>query len=144
MNHENLPKAGLRQAVPFFMVENMLRSLQFYRDTLQFEVKIKWEPRGTIEWCWLQRDDAALMLQEYRGLPPAVKRGEGVSVCFICDDALVVHQHLLQLGVQTKEPFVGNGMWVVELTDPDGYCIYFESLTDIAEETTYSQWRKLQ
>ncbi len=41
-----------------------------------------------------------------------------------------------------KEPFVGNGMWVVVLNDPDGYHLDFESITDIPEETTYAEWSK--
>ena len=31
-------------------------------------------------------------------------------------------------------------MWVVGLTDPDGYRIYFESPTDVPEETFLSEW----
>ena len=30
---------------------------------------------------------------------------------------------------------VGNGMWVTEVTDPDGYNLSFQSATDVAEET---------
>lgn len=33
-------------------------------------------------------------------------------------------------------------MWVVRLRDPDGYKIIFESPTDVAEETTYTDWIK--
>lgn len=34
-------------------------------------------------------------------------------------------------------PFVGNGMWVTSLADPDGYWIDFESLMDVPEEKVY-------
>jgi len=35
-------------------------------------------------------------------------------------------------GIQTrKRPFVGNRLWVVPLTDPDGYRIDFESPTEV-------------
>ena len=61
---------NVRQAVPFFMVTNMEKSLQFYINGLGFELKMKWEPRGSIEWCWLQFDLASLMLQEYRDNQP--------------------------------------------------------------------------
>jgi len=40
------------------------------------------------------------------------------------------------------EPFVGNGMWVTTFTDPDNYKIFFESATDVPEETKYSAWNK--
>lgn len=136
-----ITRTNVRQSVPFFMVKSMELSLEFYVARLGFEVKMKWEPRGTIEWCWLQIGQAAIMLQEYRANIPEGKRGEGVSVCFMCDDSLAIYDHLLEQGLScTTEPFVGNNLWVVSLTDPDGYQICFESPTDVQEETTYSLW----
>ena len=44
--------------------------------------------------------------------------------------------------MEASEPFVGNNMWVTGLTDPDGYKLYFESPTDVPEETKYSEWKK--
>ena len=135
---------NIRQAVPFFMVVSMEKSLDFYINGLHFELKIKWEPRGKIEWCWLQIDNASLMLQEYRNNAPTEERGVGVSVCFMCDDALKIYRDALSRGLSPKEPFVGNNLWVVEFKDPDNYSIYFESPTDVPEETTYSEWTKAQ
>jgi lactoylglutathione lyase len=37
---------------------------------------------------------------------------------------------------------VGNNLWVVELSDPDGYKVCFESPTDVPEGTKYSEWSK--
>ena len=34
-----------------------------------------------------------------------------------------------------RTPFVGNHMWVTGLRDPDGYQLYFESPTDVPEDT---------
>ena len=53
----------------------------------------KWEPDGRLRWCWLQCGDAALMLQEFRkegrnSWMPEGKVGEGVSIVFMCEDAL--------------------------------------------------------
>ena len=42
-------------------------------------------------------------------------------------------------GIQASTPFVGNGMWVTSLSDPDGYRIEFESYTDVPEETEFSE-----
>ena len=82
------------------------------------------------------------MLQEYReGFRPAEKLGVGVSVCFICDDALAIYEDILLRGSKPDEPFVGNAMWVVGLTDPDGHNIIFESPTDVLEETKYGEWK---
>jgi hypothetical protein len=61
-----------------------------------------------------------------------------VSVCFICRDALELYRQFRARGVPARRPFVGNGMWVTSLKDPDGYDIHFESLTDAAEESEYS------
>lgn len=142
MNESLLQDINVQQAVPFFMVRNMNDSLSFYVDGLGFVVKIKWEPNGKLEWCWLQLGNASLMLQEYRNSIPSTKRGVGVSVAFICRNALVIYNNALANGLQPREPFVGNNQWVVELTDPDGYPIFFESPTDVEEGTTYFNWKK--
>ena len=133
---------NLKQAVPFFMVTGIDRSLDFYRG-LGFEVKIDWKPQGRIEWCWLEREGVAIMLQEYReGFKPNEKLGQGFSVCFMCKDALALYKQFLQTGLSPQEPFVGNNLWVVNLKDPDDYSISFESPTDVPEETMYSDWIK--
>ena len=134
---------NVRQAVPFFMVVNMHVALEFYTGGLGFELKQKWEPNGTIEWCWLQKDTAAIMLKEYRADVPQEKRGVGFCVCFMCDDALGIYKESLLHGLSPAEPFVGNNLWVVGFRDPDDYQVYFESPTDVPEETTYSEWVKV-
>ena len=142
MNNDFMSNSNVKQAVPFFMVKNMVNSLQFYVERLGFTIKNQWEPRGQIEWCWLQLDNASIMLQEYRQSPPTEKSGEGVSIYFVCEDALIIYDHIVSKGLSASEPFVGNNMWVVGLRDPDGYHIFFESPTDVPEETMYSDWIK--
>jgi len=135
---------NVKQAVPFFLVSNMEASLRFYVAGLGFTMRHSWipdraedKPDGRIRWCWLQLGDAAIMLQEF--LPerrPKETLGTGVSVCFTCEDALALYRELKSRGIQTRQrPFVGNHLWVVSLTDPDGYRIEFESPTDVPEET---------
>jgi hypothetical protein len=63
---------------------------------------------------------------------------KGVSICFQCVDAAA----LLANGIEIKDPFVGNNIWVVAFKDPDGYRPNFESPTDVPEETTYLDWMK--
>ncbi len=70
---------------------------------------------------------------------PAGKVGEGVSICFICEDALAIYRQVTSRGIQASRPFVGNAMWVTSLSDPDGYRIDFESYTDVPEETVLSE-----
>lgn len=139
-----MSEQNLKQAVPFFMVTNIESSLGFYTKGLGFEIKTEWKPEGKIEWCWLERDGIALMLQEYRKeFLPGEKLGVGVSICFMCNDSLALYKEFLQKGIFPQEPFVGNKLWVVQLTDPNGYVICFESPADVPEETTYTEWVKL-
>lgn len=70
---------------------------------------------------------------------PLEKVGQGVTIYFICEDALAIYNTLLVNGIQASKPFVGNGMWVTSQSDPDGYRINFESYTDIPEGTELSE-----
>ncbi len=131
--------ANLKQVVPFYMVTNIDASLRFYVDGLGFAMTSSWRPNGRIEWCWLQRGPAALMLQEYRqGRRPEGALGAGVSVCVVCDDAIAYYKELVSRGVAASRPLVGNRMWETHVADPDGYRLYFESPTDAPEESAWS------
>jgi lactoylglutathione lyase len=122
---------NVQQAVPFFWVADIEASLRFYVDGLGFAMTKKWIPHDKLEWCWLGLGGVALMLQEYRpGKLPTDKRGEGVSICFQCKDAIAIYRDAIARGLQPQRPFVGNGMWVTILHDPDGYTLDFESPTD--------------
>ncbi|HEY8181310.1 MAG TPA: VOC family protein [Thermoanaerobaculia bacterium] len=123
---------NVKQAVPFFGVSNMDASLLFYIDGLGFEMKNKWIDDGKLRWCWLEIGEAALMLQEFR---LEGKVGIGLSICFTCEDAIKIYREITARGIAAKRPFVGNRMWVTEVSDPDGYKLFFESPTDDAEET---------
>ena len=136
-------ETNVKQVVPFFAVSNMKDSLGFYVDGLGFVMTKKWIDEGTVRWCWLQRGGAALMLQDFRreegqSWSPEGKLGLGVSIVFICDDALAIYREATAKGIQASRPFVGNGMWVASLRDPDGYSVEFESYTDVPEDTVFS------
>ena len=144
MADQEQPKPNVRQAVPFFGVTDMAASLRFYVDGLGFVVKIAWQPDGPdIRWCWLELGSAALMLQDYLRDPnhpdrAAGRLGQGVSICLMCEDALAIYRDALAAGLSvSRNPFVGNNLWVVSFIDPDGYRVDFESPTDIPEETEY-------
>jgi catechol 2,3-dioxygenase-like lactoylglutathione lyase family enzyme len=134
---------NVTQAVPFFRVSDMETSLRFYLDGLGFVMTKKWIDEGKLRWCWLEIGDAAIMLQEFRkegqnSWTPDAKVGVGVSICFICEDALAIYRDAIARGLEASRPFVGNGMWCTFLSDPDGYRLEFESLTDVPEETVLS------
>jgi catechol 2,3-dioxygenase-like lactoylglutathione lyase family enzyme len=144
MKPETETETNVKQAVPFFAVSNIEESVRYYVNGLGFEMTKKWIDEGKLRWCWLQHGDAALMLQEFRkeghdAWVPQGKLGEGVSICFICKDALSIYREVTSRGLKASRPFVGNGMWVTSLLDPDGYRIEFESYTDMPEETEFSE-----
>jgi lactoylglutathione lyase len=139
---ETMTSANVKQAVPFFGVSDMQASLRFYVDGLGFKMTRSWipeerNPERKIRWCWLERGEAAIMLQEF--LPerrPKESLGTGINVCFQCEDALALYREFKARGIQTRNrPTVGNGLWVVPVTDPDGYRMEFASPTDAPEES---------
>ena len=135
-------QSNVKEAVPFFAVSNMEVSLQFYMQGLGFEMRNKWIDEGKLRWCWLQLGGAAIMLQEYRkeghdSWLPSCKLGEGVSINFICEDAVAIYKDLIAKELPASRPFVGNNMWVTEIADPDGYRLLFESNTEVPEETVF-------
>lgn len=133
-------ETNVKQAVPFLAVSNIEESVRCYIDGLGFKMTDKWIDDGKLRWCRLEHGGAALMLQEYRKeFLPKEKLGAGVSICFFCKDALAVYRVVKARGIKVSKPFVGNGMWVTSLTDPDGYRIDFESYTDVPEETELSE-----
>jgi len=130
VNHigkEIMTTPNVKQAVPFFGVRDIQASLRFYLDGLGFTKTNEWTPEGKLRWCWLEHGEASLMLQEFWGgndqhpaNVPQEKLGVGVSICFICEDALALYHEFKARGVAASQPFVGNGMWVISVTDPDG------------------------
>lgn len=131
---------NLLQSVPFLGVTDMPASLRFYVDGLGFEMTKHWVDQDRLRWCWLQHGGAALMLQEFAkeghgGTRPEGALEQGVTLEFICRDALAIYRQARERALQPSRPFVGNGMWVTTLSDPDGYRVEFESETDVPEGT---------
>ena len=144
MKPETFTKPNVKQAVPFFGVTDIEQSVRFYVDGLGFKKTKEWTPEGKLRWCWLELGDAVMMLQEFwkeghHANVPDSKLGVGVSICFICEDALAIYREIKSRGIEAARPFVGNGMWVTSVSDPDGYRIEFESYTYAPEEMEYDE-----
>ena len=137
------PQPNVKQAVPFFAVNDIDNSLRFYIAGLGCTMKYNWIDEGKLRWCWLELGGAALMLQEFRkeghdSWVPKGPVGEGVSICFMCRDAIALYREFKSRGIEPKRPMVGNHLWVTGVTDPDGYKLYFESPTDAPEDSEYT------
>jgi len=131
-------QTNVKQAVPFFLVTDIETSVRFYVEGLGFQMTKQWVDDGKLRWCWLEIGDAALMLQEFwkeghHANVPTQKVGVGVSICFICEDALAIYREAKSRGLTASKPFVGNAMWVTSLTDPDGKANSF-SASRVGEE----------
>ncbi len=143
MPQKAVESANIQQVVPFLGVHDMPTSLRFYVEGLGFAVTKRWMPDGKMRWCWLEREGAALMLQEFwqdgshEGAPEGVL-GAGMCLYVICRDAIALYREFKGRGIEASPPFVGNGMWVTGVTDPDGYSLYFESPTDAPEGTVFA------
>ena len=144
MNDSSPAKSNVKQVVPFFCISDMERSLRYYVEGLGFTRTNQWVVDGQMRWCWLELGGAALMLQTCAkkmldSMPPGGKLGLGVSLWFQCEDAIAFYHDVKSRGIEASEPQVGNGLWDTMLSDPDGYCLHFESPTDVPEETKLSE-----
>src|SRR5215813_13596540 len=95
---------NVKQAVPFFGVHDIEQSVRFYVEGLGFEMTKKWVDEGKLRWCSLQIGDAALMLQEFwkegpHASVPEGKLGAGVSICFLCQDAIAIYRDSKSRGI---------------------------------------------
>jgi catechol 2,3-dioxygenase-like lactoylglutathione lyase family enzyme len=142
MTDQGPNQPNVQEAVPFFRVADIQASVRFYVDGLGCTMTHQWTPKGRLQWCRLQLGNAALMLQEKRPPwddpgKPSGKLGDGVSIPFMCRDAVAIYRELKSRGLNASRPFVGNGLWVTLISDPDGYKLEFESPTDAPEESVY-------
>lgn len=120
---------SIRQIWPLLAVEDIGRSIDFYRDRLGFAVVGQAESEGRVFWCRMSRSSASIMLQQAEDDDgPAGERGRGVTLYFICDDADSMHADLSSRGLRLAAPSLAPyGMKQVFVPEPDGYSICFES-----------------
>ena len=52
---------------------------------------------------------------------------------------MALYGELRSRGIDASRPFVGNRMWVTQVTDPDGYQLFFESPTEAPEESVFQE-----
>ena len=122
--------ATIQELVPLLFVDDIGRSVAFYRARLGFELTRSWEPGGRLSWCRLDRGGAAVMLQQAIAGEdgPAEGRGRGVGFFLLCDDADAMHTDFVSRGLTVAPPQAAfYGMNQVFVKDPDGYELCFQS-----------------
>ena len=122
--------ATLQRLVPLLVAEDHAASVAFYAERLGFRVMHTWDPDGKLAWCQIEREGAALMLQQAcpgeDHLSPG--RAEGVWFYFNCDDVDAMHAELASRGLTVAPPTVAfYGMKQAFVRDPDGYMLCFQS-----------------
>jgi len=122
----------IRSLCPLLAVYDMPTSLRFYRDLLGFEIHQTSDPKpdGHIDWVWLRRNDANLMLNTMfernrrpQQLDPARVAAHGDTQIYMgFKDLDAAAQTLQAAGVAVKGPIVRPfGMKQLFFRDPDNY-----------------------
>jgi glyoxylase I family protein len=117
-------------------VFDMLESLAFYGAHLGFEVHQQApffeKPYPHINWVWLKRDNAELMLNTAfeadtrpQARDPAWNAGHrDITLYFGCPDVDTAYESLRLSGLRVMPPVVTHyGMRQLSFADPDGYGI---------------------
>ena len=94
---------NVQQTVPLLAVADMTAAVGFYVDGLGFAIIRRWDDHGKLRWCRLELGGAALMLQEFAkeghdSWRPEGKVGEGVTIYFVCADALAIFRSAVAKG----------------------------------------------
>ena len=115
---------------PFFIVSNVERTIAFYRDKLGFETTFQ-EPERDPFFAILRRDGAQLFIKsdgEVAPLPNSQRHPSMRWDAYVyapAPDALAAE--FVGHGVAFSAPLqdTGDGLRGFELTDPDGYVLFF-------------------
>lgn len=112
--------------VPLLSTTDVAASADFY-GRLGFRRENEWSKDGRLRWCMMSYPGGASVMLQQDDNPEKPGRGTGVTLYVWCSDALAFHERASAEGIETDDPFVGNGMDVVQFRDPDGYRVAFQS-----------------
>lgn len=125
----------IRGLAPLLQVFDMPASIHFYRDLLGFEVASTSRPGEHFGWALLRLNGVELMLNtayETGERPPAPDPNRTAAhadtgLYFGCPDVAGAYEQLSAKGLDVKPPVVRPyGMKQLNVTDPDGYELYFQ------------------
>ena len=83
-------------------VTNLEQSLRYYTEGLAYEEIDRWTEGGHLRACRLRRDEVAVVLrQESSPLAHPDRRGQGVNIFHLCEDALSFYREVTARGTTT-------------------------------------------
>ncbi len=132
MQNNQAPQLSLEGFCPLLQVFDMARSLQFYRDILQFKVVSASSEDDDADWVLLEYNGISLMLntlyeKENRPQEPDVDRynvHQDVILYFGSRDIDSAYRYLLSKDIDVDAPSItGYAFRAISFKDPDGYAI---------------------
>ncbi len=116
--------------IPLLNVEDALRSVDFYRDALGFEVANQMESDGTVRWARIQAGPVTLMINQPDGADSSERRTRekwyaDALLFFDVDDARAARAEFAAQGLDVDEPKHEPYWWEFHLRDVDGYVLGF-------------------
>ena len=123
--------AHVEGLVPFVHVLDVVTSTAFY-ERFGFEVKNTYDVHGRRVWCWLERNQARLMLAQADG--PVDAEQQAVLFYVYAHDLEELHQRLAQAGFEPGP--IGPGAPGLDrefrIHDPDGYVLMVTDASALA------------
>ncbi|HEX9614883.1 MAG TPA: VOC family protein [Bacteroidota bacterium] len=124
----------IQSMTPNLMVQDVNRSVEFYRDVLGFEVIATVPDSGTLNWAWMKNGTAELMFQTAPSLGEDIPEFKGKAIG-ATQTLYTKVQNVRNLHEQIKDKvtvILGlkktfYGMEEFTMKDPDGYLITFAS-----------------
>lgn len=124
-----MARATIERMCPFFLVSDLARSVEFYRDKLSFAVWHQ-EPASAPFFAIVGRDGAMLFLKEGEASPvPNPQRDPAIrwDAYLVVPDPDALADEFAASGVRFCMPLqdTHDGLRGFELSDPDGYVLFF-------------------
>ncbi|WP_010581829.1 VOC family protein [Schlesneria paludicola] len=133
---------AIQSAVPLLQVFDILKSIAFYRDVLEFAVVSTSDPAKPLFWAMLQNGGATLMLNsafEEHERPAQPDAGRSIAhadtTLFLnCEDVDAFYELLCDKHWPVEPPQTTSyGMRQVYARDPDQFCLCFQQPVDQPE-----------
>lgn len=117
-------------ASPFFIVDDVPRSIAFYRERLGFSVAYE-GPEDDVFFGIIYRDGVQLFLKSEQDVAPVPNHARHPHLRWdayvYAPDPDALHAHFAARGASFSEPLrdTHDGLRGFEVTDPDGYVLFF-------------------